>query len=355
MNHTIYVGTYSHPELFGPERGFEGRGRGIYRLTFDSAQGKIVQEHLFDGILNPSFLTLSSDGERLYCVHELDEGQVSAYAIENASLRLLGSQPTHGGAPCHVVLRPGGALLAVSNYSGGNFSIYPIAADGAPGAPQTIQHTGHGPNQTRQAAPHVHSAIFTPDGAHLITADLGTDLLTAYPVTNTGVVQADARTASVQPGGGPRMCAYAPGNRVLYIACEMASTLAAFVCDATGVPTKWLFEISTLPEGTGGEHNTAADLRLSKDGRFLYASTRGHNSLSVFAVQTDGGLSLLQTIPCGGKTPRGFALSPDGGWLLCGNQDSDTITVFEIDKAKGILALAGEYPLPSPVCLVFAP
>lgn len=358
---TLYVGTYSHPSLFEEDKGFAGRGEGVYELLFDEDAGTLSLQRVHHGLLNASYLALSRDGNRLYCVHELDTfggvsgGGVSAYAVDAGDmLTRINAQPTHGGAPCHVAVHPSGALLTVANYSGGSVSTFAVDGNGALGEAQVIRHAGQGPNAERQEAPHVHSTIFTPDGAHVVAADLGTDTLTAYPVQAGRLGETPAAVAKSQPGDGPRMCAYHPTQPILYTVCEMTCRIALFACEQ-GIPVRQIGSVLTVPEGTDLTGSTASDLRVSADGRFLYASTRGHDGLSVFAIDDAGSLSLLQTIPSGGQVPRGFTLSPSGRWLLCGNQDSHTITVFAIDKEKGTLAQRSVLDLPSPVCLVFAP
>lgn len=356
----VYIGTYSAPALFGPEQGPQGLSEGIYRLQFDEESGLLVQENLYPGVLNPSYLALSHDGTRLFCVHELDTfqgaegGGVSSYAIEANGLRLLCSRPTNGGAPCHVALGPAADVLCVANYSGGSVSAYAVDAGGMLGDAQTITHQGTGPNRERQDAPHVHSTTITPAGTHAIVADLGTDTLTAYAIENGALTQEGARVVHAQPGDGPRICAYSAEHNTLYVACEMTSRIAAFACDASAVPQEYMYGISTLPVGMDVPGNSGADIRISADCRFLYASNRGHNSLSVYAIAPDASLTMIQNIPTGGKTPRAFTISPTGNWLLCANQDSDTITTFAIGKEKGTLTRHTELPVPSPVCLVFA-
>lgn len=356
----VYVGTYSAPALFGPEQGPKGRAEGIYRLRFDEDCGLLAQDTLYPGILNPSYLTLSRDGTRLFCVHELDTfqgtegGGVSSYAIEGNGLRLLCSRPTNGGSPCHVALGPAEDVLCVANYSGGSVSAYAVDAGGMLDDAQTTAHHGTGPNRARQDAPHVHSTTITPAGTHAIVADLGTDTLTSYAIKNSALTQAGAQVVHTQPGDGPRICAYSAKHNTLYVACEMTSRIAAFACDAFGVPQEYMYSVSTLPAGMDVPGNSGADIHISTDGRFLYATNRGHNSLSVYAIAPDASLAMAQNIPTGGKTPRAFTLSPTGNWLLCANQDSDTITTFAINKEKGTLTQHAELPLPSPVCLAFA-
>lgn len=358
MKRLMYVGTYSDPAYFGEDKGFAGRGQGVYVLSFDEESGALDLARLHRGIVNPSYLTLDAQGKRLYCVHELDTykgmagGAVSAYDIApDGRFLLLNTQPTHGGAPCHVALRPQQDMLAVANYSGGSVVLYAVDGQGALGTPQVIQHVGQGPNPARQQGPHVHSIWFTPDGNAAVAADLGTDTLTAYALPSGEKLAA----AQARPGDGPRMMAYAERHSLLYVINEMACTIAAYACGARGIPQTWLWDVPTLPHAPRKE-DTGADIHLSQDSRFLYASTRGQNLLTVFAVDArDGRLTPVQHIASGGKTPRGFTLSSSGRWLLCGHQDDDTIVVFAVDGETGMLTRQGAYDVPSPVCLVFAP
>lgn len=360
MRNTVYVGTYSHPELFGQDRGFEGLGEGIYELIFDEGTGVLSMTKVHRGILNPSYLAISADGGRLYCVHELEtfEGQpgggITAYRIEEGALHRINAQPTQGAAPCHVAIHPGGGMLCVANYSGGSVSALAIRPDGSLGAPQTVRHAGHGPNAARQDAPHVHSTIFTATGGHAIVADLGSDTLTAYPVEGAKLEGA-AQQVPAPPGAGPRACQMALGPNVLYAACELTCKVAAFTCDLSGVPQELRSEIDTLPEHANREGATASDIRISGDGIRLYVSNRGHNSITAFSVREGGTLTFLQNIPSGGLTPRAFTLSPSGQWLLCGNQDSHSIAVFKVDSERGTLTRHSAFEVPSPVCLAFAP
>lgn len=343
MTRTVYAGTYTAP----------GGAKGIYALRFDEETGSLETSAVHEGIANPSFLTITDDGRRLYCVHE-GEGAVSGYTIGADGLTLIGTRPTQGGSPCHVTLSPDGSLLSVANYMGGSLSVYAIGEDGALSEAMLTQHKGRGPNPQRQEAPHVHSSRFTPSGQYVLVMDLGTDTVSAYFVHKGALSKTPTGVSNAQPGDGPRMSAYSARHNILYVLSEMGNNIGTYACDAQGVPTKWLRAVSTLPEGAPMA-GTAADLRLSPDGRFLYASNRGHDSLSVYAVSDTGMLSMVQNVPSGGRTPRGFTISPSGKWLLCGNQDSGDVTVFAINADKGTLSRHGDCAVPTPVCLVFAP
>lgn len=357
----VFVGTYSQEGLLGGDRGPRGHGEGLYRLGFDERAGTLHAGFVQGGIVNPSYLALSRDGRRLFCVHELDTfqgtagGGVSAYAVTPDGLARVASQPTHGESPCHVALTPREDLLLAANYGGGSLSALSIDPDGTLGAAQVIRHEGHGPNKARQRAPYVHSCWVTPDGTHAVVADLGTDSLTVYALTGEGVDPAPVGRLQTQPGDGPRICAYDASRNLLFVICELTSQIATFRCDERAVPVSWVGNTSTLPEGADMADSTASDIHIAGDGRFLYASNRGHDSIAVFRIGEDGGLVRVQTVASGGKTPRGFTLTPSGEWLLCGNQQSDTITIFAVDKESGMLTQHGVYAVPTPVCLVCWP
>lgn len=360
MTLPLYAGTYCAPEFLQGSRGFLGRAKGAYRLAFDNEAGTLALDAVWEGIANPSFLTLSADGTRLYCVHEVESyrgepgGAVSAYTLRaDGDIAHSNTRPTLGGDPCHVALSPDGGLLCATNYSGGSVCVLPVQKDGSLGEGQIIRHSGSGPARGRQDTPHPHSSIFLADG-RLLVADLGADMLTVYPVQSGVPDVAQALHTRTEPGAGPRMCVLDHARHRLYVACELSCRLEVYDCGDQGVWQR-LYSLPLLPEGTQGPGDTAAHLALSADGRFLYASARGQDRLCVFSLTQRDEPTLLQALPSGGRTPRAFALSPCGRWLVCAGQNSDTLHVFAIDAQKGTLSPGQVFSLPSPVCLAFAP
>ena len=351
----LYIGTYSEPILFGTGEVFLGRGEGLYACEFD---GEDIQVRNVLKLGNPSFFVLHPEKRKIYAVNETKEFR-GAYEGDVTEIRLKpdGSQeaaasfPAGGTDPCHAALSPDGTLLAVSNYADGSVTFFPLDDTGRiSGEGPHFQHTGSGPDAARQKGPHTHSVLFDRRG-HAWAVDLGADTLFGYDV-RCGTVRPDDRiTLRVAPGSGPRAGVFSEKGDRLYLIHEMACTVSCWEVSESGT-LRELRTVSLLPEERA-EGVTGAALQLSPDGRFLYASVRGLNTLSVLALDPDGIPHPLQSISVRGKTPRHFAVSPDGGFLLAGNQDSDSISVFR-RLSDGILEFSRTLPFPTPVCLLFA-
>jgi 6-phosphogluconolactonase len=352
---TVYLGTYTN----------DG-SPGIYICRFDDATGALRIASTTESV-NPSFLTLSDDGGRLYAVNELEDyqgqpsGGVSAFEVDRSTggLRFIDEQPSKGGSPCYLTTDRGGRYVLVANYNGGNAAVLPVRDDGglAP-ARQVVQHTGSGPNRQRQEKPHVHSVTLDPAQRFALVADLGIDRVMVYGFDHgTGALTpAPAPWAQLAPGTGPRHLAFSSDGSRVYVIGEMASSVTAFHYDAERGAMREFQSESLLPADFQGE-NTGADIHFGADGRFLYASNRGHDSIVVFAVDAaTGRLSLVQHQPSGGAIPRNFAIDPTGRFLLAAHQRSGGVVSFRIDSSSGRLTPAGQaLSVPSPVCVRFAP
>jgi len=350
----VYFGTYT-------SKG--STSRGIYRASLDTVSGVLSQVSLAAEALEPSYLAIAADGQHLYAVNELMsfEGQVAgavqSFTIDPRTNDLTpGNQlSTGGGAPCHLTLGNAGKALVVANYMGGNVASYALRPDGLiERRASLVQHAGKGPNAQRQEGPHAHAAILDPAGRRVFVCDLGLDQIFAYTIDGTGAITgSEAPVGIVAPGSGPRHIAFHPRGRFAYVNNEMASTVTVFAHDTETGNLSELHTISTLP----GEHkgNSTAQVALTPNGRWLYVSNRGHNSLAMYAVdQETGRLSSLGNQTTGGKTPRDFAIDPSGTFLLAANQDSDNVVVFRIDAATGKLFMVGSpVAVPRPVCVVF--
>jgi len=351
----VFVGTYTG-----------GKSEGIYRFTLDTETGATTPPVLAAESKNPSFLALSPGGDRLYAVNETDDfdpggsGAVSAFAISaGGELRPLGQRSSRGADPCHLAVDADGRRLVVANYSGGNVALLPIQPGGAL-APSTFvrAHTGQGPKKGRQDGPHAHAVVFDPGGRFLLSADLGADRVFVYRVDREhGTLQPGVpKAASLPAGSGPRHLAFDPKGRFVYVINELASTLAVFSWDAEGGRMSPVQSVSTLPPGFSGDNSTA-EVAVSPDGRFVYGSNRGHDSLAVFRVDDAAGtLTLVGHVPTGGKAPRHFAIDPTGRFILAANQGTGTIVVFRVDGESGMLSAVGEPVLVDrPVCVLPVP
>ena len=346
----LYVGTYTDGT----------RSEGIYFVRMDRTSGELQSIGAANAGANPSFLTIHPTGRVLYAVNERDNGAVGAFTIEKgiAALTPLNAQPSEGGAPCYVSVDRSGRAALVANYAGGSVALLPIETNGTLGRPHVVQHAGTGPNAERQAAPHAHCILPDPTNRFALAADLGADRVFLYRLDLDGTTlrHIAAGDAVMRPGAGPRHFTFHPTLPLVFVANELDSTVATLRFDSTRGALSPLDTHSTLPAGwTGGSTNYPADIHVAPNGRTLYVSNRGHNSIAVFSVAREGALALEQVIPTEGDWPRNFCLHPSGGWLLVANQRSDSIIVYARDPDTGRLTVTRQrIAIPSPVCLRFA-
>ena len=338
----LYVGTYTES---------------IHLVRMDRRSGELLRVGAVSAGANPSFLTIHPNGRVLYAVNELDKGAVTASTIERATglLTRLNEQPTEGGAPCYVSADRSGRALLVANYAGGNVALLPIEANGALAPAHVVQHTGKGPNAERQEAPHAHCIIPDPSNRFALAADLGADRVFVYRLDLDGKALRHSGEAVMRPGAGPRHVAFHPTLPLVFVANELDSTVATLRFDAGSGALSPQGTISTLPPGWTGT-NYPADIHVAANGRILYVSNRGHNSIAVFSMAgATGALALEQVISTEGDWPRNFTLDPTGRWLLVANQRSNSVVVFSRDRDSGRLTPTKQrIEIPSPVCLRFA-
>lgn len=350
----VFIGTYTQNE--GDD--------GIFLYTFDSASGALSPLNKASGVKNPSFLTVSADRRFLYSVSEISEygggegGAAAAFALspDTGALSLLNMQPTHGLHSCYVSLTPDGRYACVANYSSGNATLFPIGSDGGLLAHTAlVQHAGHGPNADRQEGPHAHCAIPDPTTGDIYVCDLGIDRVMVYGVDGDGKLVARGTPLEAAPGAGPRHVAFSPNGTRLYVVNELDSTVSVYE-RPTGnseFNPQSVQTVSTLPpDYAGAADNTCADIHVHPSGRFLYASNRGHDSLALFSVDSNGRLTAQGHVSTQGKTPRNFALDLTGAFLLAANQNSDNVVVYSIDPENGGLTPTGQsISLSKPVCI----
>jgi 6-phosphogluconolactonase len=278
---------------------------------------------------------------------------------QSGELTQLNRVPSVGRGPCHITVAPGGRYAAVANYSGGSIAVLPLREDGVLGeASAFVQHTGSSVNPQRQREAHAHSVNFDPSGRFLFAADLGTDQIMIYRFDEAHGTLEPNDPASVQlaPGAGPRHFALHPSGKFAYVINELDNTITAFAFDPATGRLDAVHSVSTLPEEFTGESYTA-EIKVHPSGRFVYGSNRGHDSIAIFAVDPASGV----LTPAGwastqGKAPRHFNMEPAGQFLIAANQDSDSLVVFRIDPASGALNATGQAVIvPTPVCVVFRP
>lgn len=354
MKQLFCVGTYTEPILFGTGEVFQGKGKGIYLCSFEDGEIQILQ---CLNLANPSYLCVDEEYKKIYTVNEMKEyegqfgGGVSQVSYASGRLQKEFSMNAGGTDPCHIEMAPNRKFLSVANFASGSVSVFPLDKEGnMTGERRVFQHEGSSVHPVRQRGPHAHGTIFWGEKNRMMIPDLGIDKVKMYAVRDVCVEPVPEEDISVEPGRGPRFGEFSNDRKHFYLINELASSVVHYRCDGN----KLLFqqEVSTLPEGFPREENICSDLHLTPDGRYLYASNRGHDSICCFQTEEDGNLKLTGRISCGGKTPRNFCVDPSGQYLLVGNQDSDTIIVFTIGEG-GILTKKKRLEFPSPVCIRF--
>lgn len=365
------IGTYTEPILFGSGEVLPGKGEGIYRLKLDTETGELRKELAYGGIRNPSYLTVfpanektANDSRRsrpyILAVNECKEfegkpgGGISVLELCENGMKLRQTLLTHGEDPCYVFARKEDGSVIVSNFMTGSVCAYRFTGEGILEEKDFVRHRGKSLDSFRQNGPHAHSCIFLEEPGLFLVPDLGMDQIVAYRMDKGGKLERDETlTIFCRPGNGPRFGEFHKGNRRLYVVNELALTVSVFSYEGKNRAMKLLQEIPAADKKSG---NTSADLHLSPDGRFLYVSNRGEDTLTVFSVDPDDGrLEQIQNVSSGGRTPRNFCMDPGGRWLLAANQDSDEIVLFERNRENGMLKKKNRIPVPTPVCICPVP
>ncbi|MEQ6124687.1 lactonase family protein [Pseudotenacibaculum sp. MALMAid0570] len=341
-NASFYIGTYTN-----------GGSEGIYKYDIND-EGKFILGKLVAKTQNPSFLTLSTDKQFLVAVNEIDEkgeGKIESYKISKDSLTFVNKVNSGGAHPCHVVVH--GNNVFVANYTGGNMSFSSLNK-GKLSNLDLVQHQGKG-TTSRQEAPHVHSVIVNKQNDEIIAIDLGTNELwfSALNVSTQKLESTSQGKLIMEEGAGPRHAAFHPiKNNWLYVFNELNSTISLINRNQEGV-YEVINSVSTLPKDFKGD-SYGADIHISSDGKFLYASNRGHNSISIFTIDQDNGsIQLITTESVKGNWPRNFTLSPDEKYVLVANQYSNNIVSFLRNAETGLLTYIDQIKIEAPVCILF--
>lgn len=334
---------------------------GISILNVNPDTGEIRVAGMSEKIEKPAYLALSADGKHLYATIEthqydgLPGGGAASFVIDrDGGLTLQSRQPTYGALPCYISVDHANTTVFVSNYDAGTAAVYQLAPDGSllPN-PRIFTHSGLGPDPLRQKHPYAHCAVLSPDERYLCVCDLGLDKVMLYDFSGGKGDMALAGKLSVSPGDGPRHIVFnASGDRA-YVLSEMGCRVFVFSYDRNDGSFLPLQTISTLPPGISGSFCSA--IRFTPDGRLLMASNRGHDSITVFQVLQDGQLQVIAHNPTLGQTPRDFNITPNGKFVIVGNQDSNELRVFSLNAVTGLFSFTGcRLEIPSPVCVVFS-
>lgn len=341
-----------------------GEKGAIHAYSLDIATATLKPLHRTTGVENPFFLGMSPQGKFLYSIHAKNFGgkgdeELAAFEIVGRSgkLKALNRQSARGTAACYLQVDSTGKTVVVANYSSGSVAALPVQSDGSLSPAATfVQHAGSSVNQARQEGPHAHCFVISPDNRFAFAADLGLDQILAYRLEAgaklTPNLQPFVRTP---PGAGPRHLTFHPNGKRVYVINELLNSVTHFDYDtATGM----LIErktISTLPKDFVGTSH-CADLKITPDGRFLYGTNRGHDSIAAYSIADDGQLSLIAIEPSLGQGPQNLAITLGGELLICANMPGKNVAVFRIDGNSGVLKPAGApMEMPTPSCIQLLP
>ena len=338
--------------------------RGLYVAELNQATGSLSAAHRVADKSNSVFMAFSPDQSHLYALAEVSRfggrpvEAIESYSTDRATGRLtsIGEQVSGGSEACHLSMDPKGGYVFAANYDGAYVEAFPVLADGTVGPRScVVNHSGSGPNHSRQQSAHPHSINMDPSGTFAIVADLGQDKVFVYRLDrSTGTLKPNNPPyATVPPGAGPRHFAFHPDGRHAFVINELEGSITAFNWDAgRGILTPY----ETVPilrrDYTG--LNTAAEVVVGKSGRFVYGSNRGDDSIVVHAFDSQTGkLTFVQRMGDGIKVPRNYAIDPSGNWLVCANLTASSASVFHVDAATGMLKLMGTIQVPEPLCVRF--
>lgn len=340
------------------ERNARGDGLNVYHM--DAATGRWTHVQLVADLVNPSFMALDNNLQVLFTIHG-DSSEVSAFRIDDASgtLSLINRQSTAGKNPVHLAVDPSNRFLVLPNHITSTLAVLPIATDGALGQVRDLVtlEGAIGPHRVEQPFGKPHQTEFDPSGRFVVVPDKGLDRVFSFRFDPTGrLIPASPASVAARENAGPRHVAFHPRLPFAYVVNELDSSVTVYGFDSGTGALEPVQLVPTLPDTFTG-NSRAAEIAVSHDGCFVYASNRGHDSISVFAVDGDNGrLRSVQWAAAEGRTPRFFTLDPTGRFMFVANEDSDTIVQFSIDSKTGILTATGEVVRTgSPVCILFRP
>jgi len=336
--------------------------KGIYRAAFDLRSGKLSSAELAAEVPAPGFLALHPDGQKLYAVADTPDGPgVMGYQIgAGGSLTPINYSPTGNGGGAHIAVHPSGSFLLTAQYGGGSVALFPLDPEGRLGAATLSHHKGgSGVVKGRQDAPHPHYCGFSPDGSFALVPDLGMDCIMVYRVSlQDPSITLQGAVPSVR-GGGPRHMRFSPDGRFIYLLNELSLSVTTYAWDPATGTARQLADVEALSEAVKSKEifNSAAEILVHPDGKFLYSSNRGHDSVTVYSADpATAELEVIQVQPIRGAWPRNINLAPGGSWLLAAGADSDTISVHRVDPATGELTYQPKsiIHVPEPICILFA-
>ena len=337
---TLYIGTYTNPN---------NKSEGVYVNTFNNKTGEIELLGHTNKLASPSYMAISHNGKYLYCVSEANPGKVSSFSVgKKGLLTPINSQSIQGEGPCHIAIDATDKWAVVSNYSSGNLNVFRVNDNGSLGElTQVVNHT----KNNKQA--HAHQATFAHNNNKLYAVDLGIDTLFQYnfdAAAQQPISQGNA--AGVPEGSGPIHIAISNNEKFVYLLNEWAANVTVFEAGSNELQNVQVISTNAV-DAPGGNKGSAA-IRISPDGKHLYATNRGNtNTISTFSINSSGLLAHVEDLPVD-KHPRDFNISPNGKWVLVAARDNNSVKVYKRDEASGKLTIFGkEVNFPSPVAVLF--
>lgn len=337
----MLVGTYT-----------DGTSKGIYTFRFNQETGMATPLDTIE-LPNPSYLVPSEDGKRVYAVSEMNDNRAALNTLSfdkaTGELHLLNTEPTLGADPCYVATN--GKSVLTANYSGGNMSVFPLLKDGTAAPIDTLfEGSATGPDAVRQGTPHLHCAIFSPDGKYIFATDFSADRILRFVLHPNDIVPHPSMEATViDSDSGPRHLTFSPNGKYAYLITELSGKVIAFSYD-----DGCLKQIQSITADTTAARGSA-DIHLSPDGKFLYASNRlKEDGIAIFAVNPENGFLAKVGYQPTGIHPRNFNITPNGKYLLVACRDSNVIQVFQRDQNTGLLSdIHQDVTIDKPVCIQF--
>ena len=351
----VYFGTYTNPT---------SGSKGVYVSRFNAASGELSKPELAAETLSPSFVALHPNGKFLYAVGEQGgaqkkSGALSAFRIglPGGKLELINQVDTGGAGPCYVSLDKTAKVAMTAQYGAGSVSSFRVGDDGVLSSAVTvIQHQGSGADPKRQAGPHAHSIRMTPDNRYAVACDLGLDKVLIYRADLATGELVSHGFGTVPPGSGPRHLAFHPNGHFAFVNNEMKMTVSTMAYDGGKGALTLVDTVSTLPpEDRGMAGLSTAETVVHPNGKFVYVSNRGHDTIAVLRCDAaTGKLTLVANVKTEGRTPRNFALDLTGKWMVAGHQDGNSAAVFKVDPETGVPKFTGtRVDVGSPVCMRF--
>lgn len=364
----VFASGYTEAILFGTGQVLQGKGKGIYAYSLDEASGELTEVAVTPDVRNPSYMAFDPSGKFMYAVNEykeyegMESGAVSAFRLEGDSgkVTFLNQKASHGTDPCHLIVDKTGKNVLVANFASGSVSVLPINKDGSlQEASCVIQHEGTSIDPDRQKGPHAHAVELSRDNRYAFVPELGGDTVQIYELdAENGKLTPNPNQPSIamQPGAGPRQVVMHPTKDYAYLINELNNTMTAYKYDPTKGTLGEINTLSTLPAEGFDKHTSCAEVQISPDGKFLYGSNRGHNSLAIYRIDdNDGSVSLVGHESTRGEIPRNFEIDDDGMFVAVANQDTGNIVMFRRNAEDGSLSFTGNEitDAGTPVCVRF--